>query len=214
MPDSNIVAISREIRNPRELRRQGRVPAVVYGHGANMELELEAVDLEKMISSGAGRGLIDLGIPGDKAPAKVMIKEIQRHPVRGNVIHVDFYRVSMTERITTSIPLRVRGEEQAVSEGAVVQNQLRQVEVQCLPGEIPESIEVNLLGKTVGDSVTAGDLEAPLGVVIVTDPSAVVVSLVIPRAIEEDLPEEDEDLLVDGEESDEERTDEEAREEG
>lgn len=208
-----ITAVPREIKNPREIRRQGRIPAVIYGHGINQTLEIDSTDLDRLISSGAARGLLDLSIEGEKAPAKVMLKEIQRHPVRGDLLHVDFYRVSMTELITTSVPVRVSGEEEAVAAGAVVQHQMRQVDVQCLPGAIPSYLDVDLTGKGPGDSFTVGELEAPEGVTVTADPGMVIASLVIPREVEEEEPEVDEEVIP-GEETPDEDDEEEAPQEG
>ena len=185
MSTASISAILRKLDNPREIRRQGRVPAVVYGHGDNASLEVDRVELSRLVSSGGARGLIDLTINGDK-PAKVMIKELQRDPVQGSFLHADFYRVSMTELITASVPIRVHGEEEAVAVGAILQHQIRNVDVQCLPGEIPTHLDVDLTGKGPGDGVTVGDLRPPVGITILTDPAALIVSLVLPRAVEEE----------------------------
>ncbi len=198
MSTVDITAVKRELQNPREVRRAGRVPAVIYGHGINQLLELDVIQLEKVISSGAGRGLLDLTVMGED-PAKVMLKEVQRHPVRGDLLHVDFYRVSMTEMITTPVSLRIMGEEGATAEGAVVQYQLRQVDVQCLPGSIPTHLDVDLTGRGPGDAFTVSELEAPEGVTIVTDPATVVASLVIPRMVEEEVPVADEEGILDAE---------------
>lgn len=211
MSSAEIRASLREIANPREVRRQGRVPAVVYGHGDHVALEVDAIALEKLAGSAQARGLIDLLVEGESSPDRVMLWDVQRDPVKGDVLHADFYRVSMTEKITATVRIHLVGEPDVGDTGAVVWHGLREMEVECLPGAIPEIIEVDISQLEPGDSLTVEDLEMPEGVEAVTDLGTVVVSLVIPREEEEpeEEPEELEVELVGAEDAQEDQEDQE-----
>ena len=212
MSSAEIKASLRTIENPREVRRQGRVPAVVYGHGNHLSLVVDAVALEKLAGSAQARGLIDLVVEGEPSTDRVMLWEVQRHPVKGDVLHADFYRVSMTEKITATVRLNVVGEPEVGDTGAVIWFGVREMEVECLPGAIPEFIDVDVSDLSPGDSISVGELEMPEGVEASTDPEMVVVSLVIPEEEPDEEPEEVEPELL-GEEEEPEEGDEDREEE-
>lgn len=173
----------REPGRPRATRREGFVPAVLYGgDGGNLTLKLPRSEVIRMMGQHGGRGLLQLNLGGK--PHTVMIKEVQRDPARGDVLHIDFYRVSMTEKVQTTVPLRFEGEEAVTDTGAVIQLQLREVEIACLPRDLPQEIVVNVSGLRPGHALTVGDLQAPPGVQILNDPEQVIAAAVMPRAAE------------------------------
>lgn len=181
----------------RATRRQGFVPAVVYGAGDDpVALKLAQSDVFRLFAQQGGRGLIELK-PETGKSTTVMIRDVQRDPVRGDVLHIDFYRVNMAERIQTTVPLRLVGEDALGSSSAILQHQLREVEVSCLPGDIPEEIVIDVAGLEPGQAVTVEQLQAPQGVEILTSPQQVIASAVMPQAA--DLPEAETGDAEDGE---------------
>jgi len=170
------------------VRREGFVPAVVYGaHSPAMAIMIPAKDLEGLLGAGAAaRGLIDLEIDGAGQEKKtVVLKEIQRHPVKGHVLHVDFHHISLRERMKTQVPVVLYGEEELVHKGALVQHQMRSLDVECLPTEIPDSIAGDISGVEIGQQLRVADLPIPAGVKVLNDPEEVVVSVLAPRREEE-----------------------------
>jgi large subunit ribosomal protein L25 len=173
----------REIEGSREnrrLRRQGRVPAVLYGgEGEPLHFSVDARELRHaLLGSGA---VIELAMEGQTATA--VVKDQQRHPVRGEAMHVDFVRVRMDVAIQTPVTLELVGADDApgTAEGGVLEQQLRELNVEALPGDVPEVIEHDASKLEAGATLTVADLTAPTGVTILDDPEAVVASITLPR---------------------------------
>jgi len=170
----------------RKLRAAGRIPGVVYGKKRDPEsIHLDPVALEKLLKkSGAGLNtLIDLSVGG--RTDTVLVKELQRHPVRGAFWHVDFYQVDLTQTIEVSIPLHFVGKARGVEFGGILDHPLREIEVECLPRAIPEFVEVDVSALDVGQSIHVSDLVLPEGVEVLTDGGLPVASVVLPAAEEE-----------------------------
>jgi large subunit ribosomal protein L25 len=171
----------------RELRTAGRVPAVVYGKG--IETEMVAVNSRELHKAmvAAGAGLISLEIGGG-APVQVLAREIQRHPVKRNALHVDFMAVSMTELMQLEVPIVIEGTAPILARPDIVMvRNMDSVEIECLPTDIPQHLVANISNlKGEDDSVCVSDLVMPAGVRAVTDPSHVVISLSISRVSAED----------------------------
>lgn len=184
------VAISVERRtgagkgSARKLRALGKVPAVVYGpHRDVAQVAVEAEDIARKLAGLEGTHLIRLTATGDAAALNdrmVLIKELQRHPVSGRFLHADFYEVDLTARLTVSVTLHFVGKPVGVVAGGILQPVLREVEVECLPTEIPEFLEVDVSGLGIHDSVHVGDLKLPEGVSSVGDPTQTIVTVVPP----------------------------------
>lgn len=175
-----------------KLRREGLVPAVVYAKAEAENLKLPRRDLERLVAhAGTGR-LVSLAVKRGKKAEKtpVLIKEVQRHPLRGEIIHVDFHAVALDEAISTHVPVRVTGEEKRVHDGAVIEIYLREVEVSCLPTLIPEVFNVDASRMVMGDSVHVRDLAVPDGVKILTPPEELLVAAAAPAAVKEETPAE------------------------
>jgi len=170
----------------RRLRRAGMVPAVLYGRGIDSQpLAVSAKSLRDLLHVGGQNVLVRLSV-GDGEPAMAMIKEIQRHSLNGLVLNVDFYKVSLTEKITADVPVILVGEAPGVKLGGVLDQVLRQVEVECLPTDIPQSLELNVSELQIGHTLHVSDLVAPENVIIVADAADVVVT--VARAAEEEKP--------------------------
>ena len=178
----------------RKLRAQGLVPAVVYGSGKEaLALSLVPGSLESIVkTSDAGLNTL-IFLEGD-GPAKgktVLIKELQRDPVRGNLVHADLFEIDMSQRISVMVPVHLEGAPEGVKQGGLLDHALREIEIECLPNAIPDAIAVNVAGLEVGDSIHVRDLEVAPGIVIRSQEDLSVASVVLPAAEVEETPETD-----------------------
>jgi large subunit ribosomal protein L25 len=178
----------------RKLRAAGRIPGVLYGRGRPPQaVALDPRALEHVIkTSEAGMNtLIDLGIAGSRERAErvVLVKELQRDPVRGTPLHVDFYQVDLAAKIAVKVPIVLRGRPKGVElSGGILDQALRELDVECLPRAIPESIAVDVSELEVGGSLHVRDLVLPEGVVLRSDADLSVASVIIPKVEEEAAP--------------------------
>jgi large subunit ribosomal protein L25 len=169
----------------RQLRLQGRIPAVIYGHGREPEsLSVSEAELERaLIGIATGSTLFELAIDG--TPVKALIREIQRHPVRPKIVHVDFYEIHAGEKVALEIPIHVTGIPDGVrNAGGVLDQLLRELKIRVLPTEIPAHAELDVTNLRVGDSLHVSDIRLD-NVEILTDPGATVCTVVAPRVEEE-----------------------------
>ena len=201
----------------RRLRRQGLIPAVVYGHREEaIPVTLNPQHLAKALRSGAGeRSLINLTIEGlqDGPLTKtVILKEKQIDPVKRTLVHVDLYTVAMDETIHVAIPVHVMGKAHGVELGGVLEQVLREIEVECLPGDIPPSIDVDVSSLDIGDSVHVKNITLEKAKIL-ADPEQTIVTVVPPTVYEEPVVEE-EVVEVEAAEEEEKEEKEEAAEEG
>ena len=181
----------------RKLRAAGRIPGVIYGKKRDAQsVSLDPGALERLLrGSGAGLNtLIDLSVGG--RTDTVLVKELQRHPVKGAYLHVDFFQVDLTQRITVSVPLHFVGKAHGVEFGGILDHPLRELEVECLPRAIPEFVEVDVSALEIGQSIHVSDLRLPEGVDVKNDPTLPVASVVLPAAEVEAVPTE---TIVEGE---------------
>lgn len=151
----------------RHLRAAGVVPAVVYGGSEpSQNIQLGERELDRLLGRGGAASLLNL--VGEGFPrTRVLIREVQRHPVRRNLLHVDFVRVALGQKITMSVPLHVVGVAPAIELGAVMLQNVDSLEITCLPDDLPQSIEVDVSGLVeVNDRIYARDLVLPAGVAL------------------------------------------------
>jgi len=168
----------------KQLRREGQLPGVMYGHDAqNQHITLNALEYQKIFEHFGTSTLVDLVVDAAK-PIKVLLHEPQNHPVRTQLVHADFYIVKMTEKLQTEIPLDFVGESDAVTiQDGTLTVQLDTVEVECFPDKLVPSIEVNISTlKTFEDIIRIGDIKAPEGMEILNDPEEVVALVTAPRS--------------------------------
>lgn len=174
-------------KNVDALRQAGKVPGVMYGHKVDpVAIQVDYSTLEKTLREAGESSLIDLSV-GEGKPVKVLIHDYQLDPMTSKIKHVDFYQVNMTEKITTEIPLEFIGEAPAVKElsGTLVTS-IDSVEVQCLPGDLVHSIEVDISTlKTFEDAIHISDIKAPQGIEILNDPEETIATVQEPRSEEE-----------------------------
>ena len=164
----------------RRLRASGRVPAVLYGHGTKPQhLSVDARQFGQALRTDAGVNvLVEIEVGRDRHLA--LAKEIQRHPVKNNLIHVDFIQVRRGEKVHVSVPVHLVGEAPGVREGGIADQDLYQLNVEAEVTAVPEAVEADVSGLGIGDVLRVGDLEAPNGALILDDPETPVVSVVAP----------------------------------
>jgi large subunit ribosomal protein L25 len=161
----------------KKLRREGILPANVYGKDIKSQsLQLPQTEFDKVFDEAGETGVIDLSIGTDTIP--VLIHNIHKD-YRNHVIHADFFKVNLKEKVTTTVPIEIIGEAKAVTEQiGLLMEITKEVEVEALPTELPEKIEVNVENlASIDDQVTVGDLIKPAGVEILTDPNLIVVKI-------------------------------------
>lgn len=182
----------------RRLRRTGRIPAVIYG--GQSDPASVSIDARQFGRIWGHSSLLQVAV--DNSDQRyVLINEVQVDPLTDNVLHVDFQEVRMDQKIHTTVPLTITGEAPGASEGGIVESQMREVEIECLPSDLPDTIEVDISALGVGDHINVSDLTLPAGVELVdVEDDTMVVHVVIPQVIEREEEEEPEEL-VEGEEA-------------
>jgi large subunit ribosomal protein L25 len=189
MADVRLVAESRTDRGSARagrLRKTGRIPAIVYGHGSDpIAVTVDGRELRTALSGDAGlNALLDLQVDGDSLTA--LARELQRHPVRGTVQHVDFQIVDRNQAITVDVPVEIIGEAHEVSvQGGVVVLDVVSLTVNATPATIPQVIEIETSHLEIGQVIRLGEITLPNGVTCDADPETVMVTALIPRVVEE-----------------------------
>jgi large subunit ribosomal protein L25 len=211
MARSDSTALAVEAREPagsrsaRRLRREGKVPGIVYGGGEDpVAFQVDARVLRHALAhTGA---VIDLDVAG-AGGTPVMVKEIVRHPVSGEALHLDLLRVRLDQPIQTTVVLELSGVEDApgVKEGGVLEHVTRELTVEALPTEIPDLLHHDVSEMVIGDTVTLESVRAPANVTLVDDPETVIATLTPPRLQLEEEPgiEEETELVAEGAEGEE-----------
>jgi large subunit ribosomal protein L25 len=202
MPDVILTASPRTdlgSRNSGRIRRTGNLPAVVYGLDAEvLNVTVNARELDHALHSESGANtLITLKLEGDEALA--LARQIQRHPTRNELIHVDFVRVRRDVAVSAEVPLTAEGEPPGAKEGGILEQLLFSLTVEAMPGNIPTSIVVDISNLALGDQLHVSDLPIPPGVEVMHEPDELVAQVSIPRG----LTEEEEAGVVEGEEGEE-----------
>lgn len=168
----------------KQLRRAGLIPANIFGHGETPQaVQLEAQAFEELRRGHHATGVISLKIDGMKQAQTALIRHVQRDPIKGRVLHIDFLRVSMRDRISAKVPLRFEGTPPGVKmEGGVLLHLLEALEVECAAGDIVESVEVDISSlEHIDDVLHAKDVKLPPNFTLVTDPEEAVIKVTPPR---------------------------------
>ena len=167
----------------RELRRRGRIPAVIYGHHREPEaLDVDAIAATRLLQAiGSAATLVDVTI-ADRAPVKVLIREVQRNPVRPvDVIHLDLYEISANEKITVEVPVHLTGIPDGVrNSGGVLDHLMHKLEIRVFPRDLPDHIEIDVTPLTIGHGVFVRDVKVP-NAEILNDPGQPICTVVPPR---------------------------------
>jgi len=185
----------------KSLRREGLVPAVLYGHETvSIPLQVEERELNRVLAQAGGHRLIALKVGRSRKRQMALARDVQWDVIAGKPIHVDFYAVVMTEKITTEVPLVLVGEAPAADQvGAMVLQGLDEVEIECLPGDLIEAIEVDLSGlEEIDQAIYVKDLRLPPTVEILTDTEELVakVTWAAAEVVEEAVPVAPEEVEV------------------
>ena len=178
----------------RELRRKGKIPAVLYGPETEpILLSVNISDFEQAMKKGtSSQVLFSLVIQNGKTNKKtVMIKELQIHPVSRNFLHVDFYEIDMNRKINVKVPVTIKGKSKGLELGGTLQILRRELEVLCLPLKVPESIEVDITDLDIGDSIHVDEIPLEGDIEIPFDVNFTVVTMLSPK-FEEELEEAEE----------------------
>jgi large subunit ribosomal protein L25 len=177
-------------RAARRLRRSGRVPGVLYGGGGeSLGFDADARELRHALA--ASGAVLDLSIDGGKA-TPVVLKEAQRHPVRGETVHVDLLRVRLDEAISAVVALELTGVDDApgVKQGGILEQITRELNVEALPTAIPESIVHDVSAMEIGETITLSALTAPEGVALLDDLEETVVATLSPPRLQSEVTED------------------------
>lgn len=167
----------------RGLRREGKVPAILYGPNTDPEkLSIDKFDLDSVFKSGAGAQILKLEVEGGGKGRNVMIKEVQRHPVSQKLLHLDLYEVSMDQKIKVMVPVTTTGTSQGVEMGGMLQIVRRELEVFCLPDRIPENITIDVTDLDIGDSFHVEDLQFAEGIEIPADVNFTILTILSTKA--------------------------------
>ena len=178
----------------KRLRSEGKLPAVVYGHKTDpIALTIDSKQLLKLIVEGKSEHkLFGLSIEGNGKPIEkiVMIKELQIGPLKRNFLHVDFFEVAMDEEITLSLVIKLVGEAPGVEMGGMLQQVRRDIEIKCLPSQIPDTVEIDVSALNIGDSVHLNDIQLPEGIKVLDDADLTIATVLAPVVEKEVEPEE------------------------
>jgi large subunit ribosomal protein L25 len=188
-------------RQTRRLRKQGLIPGVLYGKGHSRAIAVGERELRAALTGRSGlHAILDIVIDDQKTPHHAVLKDFQQSPVRGVITHVDFHEVRLDQPIHASVAVHLVGESPGVKQGGVLQQVVRDINVEALPAAIPEHIEADLSDLEVGGALRLEDLPAIEGVVFLDDPhETVLVTCTMPRGISELEEEEAEEEGAEGE---------------
>jgi large subunit ribosomal protein L25 len=174
----------------RSLRRENMIPAVLYRAGDSLLIKFSKKDLSRFINATAGEQVMVNLQFGDGSSRLALIKDYQVDPAQGELLHADFFEVSLTEEVKVTVHITMVGEPIGVRRDAgILQHLLREIEVECLPDRIPGHIEVDISGLEIGQSIRVGDLKLGEGIKVLTDPDVVIVNVIAP-VVEEVAPAE------------------------
>lgn len=206
MQISNLKVSKRETQGKeisRKLRRQGIVPAVVYGGGVNFSVQIEKRALSHVMAKNpTGHPIVELEVADSDFNSHVMLKETQRDPISGDIIHADFLKIDMTKKVTITVPLKIEGKSKGVTEeGGVLNVVHRELNIEALPNAIPESISIDISHLALNDSIHISDIHLSDDIKILEDPEIAIVSVVSPKVeVKEEVAVEGEEAAAEGEE--------------
>ena len=172
----------------RSLRRENMIPAVIYRGGDSQPVKFSKKELLQFINSTVGQQVMVNLQFGDGSNKLVLMKDYQVDPAKGDLLHVDFFEVSLSEKIKVPVHVTIVGEPVGVKrDGGILQYLLREIEVECLPDKIPEHVKLDISGLEISQSLHVSDIKFEEGVRVLTDPDGVIVNVIAP-AVEEAAP--------------------------
>lgn len=191
----------------KRLRKNGKIPAIIYGSKQPMAIILDALEFHREFHTISENTIINLD--SGKQKWEVLVKDFQEDLLKGEILHIDFYEIEEGKVLKTRAPVHVEGTAPGIKEGGILQQRLYELEIECVPSDLPEALTVDVSNLMVGDSIHVNEIEIPAGVKVLNIPEQVVVNITVPKA-EVEEPEEEEVLLdedgepiVEGEEGEE-----------
>ncbi len=174
------------------LRKEGKIPAVIYGKGkSNQNITLDGRAVGQALQNAVGKLVtLKLANGSTETEEQVLITNLQHHPVKRSIIHIDFFRVAMDRPVTVKVSVKLVNEGQRVNDGAILEMLLHQIEVTCLPGLLPDQIAVDVSALNIGETIQVRDLKLPSGIKIEASPDDVIVVAAAPRVEPEPEPAE------------------------
>jgi len=188
--------------NARKLRREGKIPGVCYGKKiGNIPVIISAKEIDNILTKEGENVILNVNLAGkgENSSFAAIIRNVQRHPLSKNTVHVDLHQISLEEKIRSVIPIVLDGEAKGVKEGGILQHGLREIEVEALPADLPDHISVDISELGVGERLTVADIKVPGDVEILTEPGAVVATIVTVRVQEDEKPAEGTELETEAE---------------
>ena len=181
----------------RRLRAAGKVPAVVCGGGLDTQsIQVDRKQIVDLLAAGNENSVFLLKVPGTKEKRHTMIRELQVDRLEHRILHIDFQRIEMSEKVRVHVAIRLEGIPEGVkNEGAMIEFITRELEIECLPAEIPGDVELDVSEMHLGQHKEAGDIELPAGVELVEAQERVILTVAMPRVVEEEEEEEVDELL-------------------
>lgn len=182
------------------LRSRGRVPGIIYGQGSvNTPVEIDSKELGRLLRHYGESYLVGLDL--GQGIKMVLIKEVQKDPVTRQVLHVDFLETKSDQKVKTVVPVILVGRDSVEKEGTILQHQLRELEIECFPHNIPRNLRVDVTNMNIGEAMTVGDVEMGAEIGILNDGNEVIASLTQVRAVEESIDMTAEEEAEDGSEA-------------
>ncbi len=179
---------------PRALRREGLIPAALYGHNGaeSVSLVMDGKEAQILLKKAAiNNTLVDLNISDLPWQGKALIREVQAHPWKRNIYHLSFFSVSADQKVDLVVPIEITGIAKGVKLGGILEQNLTELNITCSGGNIPDSIEINISDFEIGSSLSVGDVILPEGVTVLDDSEQTVFSISAPAKMAEDATEEE-----------------------
>ncbi len=180
-------------RRPRRIRKNGRVPAIIYGGGTSQVLELNGREIAEALHRASSENvLVDLTIEGEGGATTqkmALIREVQHHPLRDTIEHIDFYQIEENKKLRVEVPVHELGESIGVrTGGGILDHALRTLRVECLPKDLPERIDVDVSAMEIGQAIHVGEVKLPEGVTVLNTKELPVFMVLLPKVEEEPTP--------------------------
>ena len=188
----------------RRLRKLGKIPAIIYGHTGSHPIIVDEHEFSTKFHRVSENTIINITI--DKDEYDVLVKDFQENILTGKITHIDFYEIERGKVLRTRVPVRLEGVSPGVREGGVLEHQLHELEIECLPKDLPESVIIDISILNIGDSIHVSDVTPPEGVKYLNAEEYVIVSVSHRKA--EEVEETEEEGLIEGEEAEEAETEE------
>jgi large subunit ribosomal protein L25 len=171
----------------RAVRKAGFIPGILYGRGKEpVAFQVERPILREALTGEGGRhAVLKVTVPGRKAATHAVLKDYQLDPVRDTLIHLDLIEISMSEKMTSTVAVRLQGDAPGVRDGGVLEQQVHEIELESLPGDLPAEITVDISELEAGNSIRISDLTAPKGVEFRSDPDTVLAAIIQPTTMEQ-----------------------------